>query len=36
MKREMEEWKPGKGLLGVHLQSLLKCQHQYKVILVYS
>ena len=36
MKREMEEWKPGKGLLGVHLQSLLKCQHQHRVILVYS
>ena len=36
MKREMEEWKPGKGLLGVHLQSSLKCQHQHRVILVYS
>ena len=36
MKGEMEEWKPGKGLLGVHLQSLLKCQHQHRVILVYS
>ena len=30
MKREVEEWKPGMGLLGVHLQSLLKCQNQHK------